>query len=246
MEQVLLTIKENTRIAQDVFRMVMAGDVSAVTTPGQFVNIALAGKYLRRPISVCDCAPGAVTILYKVVGQGTARMAAMAAGERLDVLTGLGNGFDVSAAKGNTLLIGGGIGAAPLFWLARELRARGAVKTTAVLGFNSADDVYYEREFAALCDRVVLATADGSRGVRGFVTDAMADLACDYFYACGPEPMLRAVHRASASDGELSFEERMGCGFGACMGCTCQTITGWKRICRDGPVLKKGEIAWAD
>ena len=245
MDQVILTIKENVPIAKDVCRMVLAGDVSAITTPGQFINLALAGRFLRRPISVCDRGGDTVTILYKIVGQGTAQMAAMQTGERLDVLTGLGNGFDVSAAKGHTLLIGGGIGAAPLYWLARELKARG-IETTAVLGFNSAQDVYYEGEFAALCDRVILATADGSRGKSGFVTDAMAGLSYDYFYTCGPEPMLRAVYRVGGSDGQFSFEERMGCGFGACMGCTCRTVTGWKRICRDGPVLRKEEIAWAD
>ena len=245
MKQVLLTIKENTPIARDVYRMVLVGDTSAVSVPGQFINLALEGKYLRRPISVCDCDGDAVTILYKVVGQGTAQMAAMQPGESIDTLTGLGNGFDCHAAKGNTLLIGGGIGAAPLYWLAWSLKARG-IHTTAVLGFNTAEDVYYEQEFAALCDRVVIATADGSYGIRGFVTDAMLGLDCDFFYTCGPEPMLKAVYRASQSDGEFSFEERMGCGFGACMGCTCKTITGWKRICRDGPVLRKGEIAWAD
>ena len=245
MDQVILAIKENTPIARDVYRMTLRGDVSAFTAPGQFINIALAGRFLRRPISVCDKSDNTVTILYKLVGAGTRQMAAMAAGETLDVLTGLGNGFDVGAARGRTLLIGGGIGAAPLYWLARELKASG-VETTAVLGFNGADDVYYEREFSDVCTSVVLATADGSRGLKGFVTDAMADLSYDYFYACGPEPMLKAVWRASASDGELSFEERMGCGFGACMGCTCKTITGWKRICRDGPVLRKEEIAWAD
>ena len=243
MKQVLLTIEENTPVAQDVYRMVLAGDVSAVTAPGQFLNLALTGKYLRRPISVCDCDGRSVTILYKVVGKGTAQMADMSAGERLDVLTGLGNGFDVSAARGHTLLIGGGIGAAPLYWLARDLKAHG-IRTTAVLGFNSAVDVYYSDEFAALCDRVILATADGSRGVKGFVTDAMADLSYDYFYTCGPEPMLKAVYRASRSDGQFSFEERMGCGFGACMGCTCQTKYGNKRICREGPVLEKEEILW--
>ena len=245
MDQTILTISKNERIAKDVFRMELTGDVAAVTAPGQFINIALAGKFLRRPISVCDKSENTVTILYQLVGAGTRQMAEMAAGETLDVLTGLGNGFDVGAAKGRTLLIGGGIGAAPLYWLARELRAKG-VETTAVLGFNGANDVYYEHEFADVCDCVVLATADGSRGVKGFVTDAMAGLSYDYFYACGPEPMLKAVWHASVSDGELSFEERMGCGFGACMGCTCKTITGWKRICKDGPVLRKGEIAWAD
>ena len=245
MKQVILTIRENTPVAKDVCRMVLAGDVSAVTVPGQFLNLALAGKFLRRPISVCDCDGKTVTILYKIVGQGTEQMARMRAGETVDTLTGLGNGFDCTAARGHTLLIGGGIGAAPLFWLARSLKARG-VHTTAVLGFNSAADIYYVNEFSALCDSVIVATADGSCGRRGFVTDAMEGLDCDYFYTCGPEPMLKAVYRASKSDGEFSFEERMGCGFGACMGCTCKTVTGWKRICKDGPVLRKGEIAWAD
>ncbi len=245
MEQVILNISENAPIADGVFRMVLSGDVSAVTTPGQFINIALAGKFLRRPISVCDRCGDAVTILYKVVGQGTAQMARMNAGETLDVLTGLGNGFDVRSAKGHTLLIGGGIGAAPLYWLAKELKESG-IKTTAVLGFNSSADVYFEKEFATLCEQVVLTTADGSRGIRGFVTDAVCGLTYDYFYTCGPEQMLKAVYRASISDGQFSFEERMGCGFGACMGCTCATVTGWKRICRDGPVLRKGEIAWTD
>lgn len=245
MDQVLLTIKENAPIARDVYRMVLAGDVSAVTAPGQFINIALAGSFLRRPISVCDCTGDALTILYKVVGHGTAQMAQMAPGERLDVLTGLGNGFDLRAAHGRVLLVGGGIGAAPLYWLARELKMRG-VDATAILGFNTREDIFYAPEFSALCARVILATADGSCGVKGFVTDAMDGVEYDYFYTCGPEPMLKAVYRASKSDGEFSFEERMGCGFGACMGCTCKTITGWKRICKDGPVLRKGEIAWAD
>ena len=245
MDQVILKIEENVSIAQDVYRMRLSGDVSAVTRPGQFVNLAVSGCYLRRPISVCDCRDGAVTLLYKVVGQGTAKLSELPVGERLDVLTGLGNGFDVDNARGSTLLIGGGIGAAPLYWLARELADHGTA-ATAVLGFNTVEDVYYAEKFKAVCSRVVLATADGSCGIRGFVTDAMAQLPCDYYYACGPEPMLRAVWKACPSDGELSFEERMGCGFGACMGCTCKTITGWKRICKDGPVLRKGEIAWAD
>ena len=245
MDQVVLTIRENAEAAKDVRRMVLIGDVAAVTKPGQFINIALSGRFLRRPISVCDRSGDAVTILYKVVGKGTAQMAEMKPGDTLDVLTGLGNGFDIYAAQGRTLLIGGGIGAAPLYWLGRELKARG-IETYAVLGFNTQADVCLEDEFAEVCERVILTTADGSRGLKGFVTDALDGLACDYFYACGPEPMLKAVWRTSVSDGEFSFEERMGCGFGACMGCTCRTVTGWKRICRDGPVLRKEEILWAD
>ena len=245
MDQVILTIKENVPIAADVRRMVLNGDVAAVTNPGQFINIALSGRFLRRPISVCDRSDDDLTILYKVVGQGTAQMAGMRPGEKLDVLTGLGNGFDLRAAKDHTLIIGGGIGAAPLYWLGRELRARG-IKTTAVLGVNTEADIFYETEFAAICDHVILATADGSRALKGFVTDALVGLTYDYFYTCGPEPMLKAVWKAAEGDGEFSFEERMGCGFGACMGCTCRTVTGWKRICRDGPVLRKEELLWAD
>ena len=245
MDQVILKIANNERIAENVYRITLKGDVSAVTAPGQFVNIALSGRFLRRPISVSDRRGDEIDLLYKSVGQGTAQMAAMRIGAELDVLTGLGNGFDPEAASGRTLLIGGGIGAAPLIWLARALKARG-VPATAVLGFNTSADVYGTDEFASICTDVVLATADGSRGIHGFVTDAMKGLTYRYFYACGPEPMLKAVWKTSASEGEFSFEERMGCGFGACMGCTCKTVTGWKRICRDGPVLRKGEIVWAD
>ncbi len=245
MDDVILTIRENEAIAKGVYRMTLSGDVSAMTKPGQFVNLAISGKYLRRPISVSERRGDAITILYKTVGQGTVQMAGMRPGETLDTLTGLGNGFDLERAGSRTLLVGGGIGAAPLYWLARELKERG-LHTAAVLGFNSAEDVFYEREFAAMCEDLRISTVDGSLGIRGFVTDAMACLEYDYLYVCGPEPMLKAVWHAARSDGEFSFEERMGCGFGACMGCSCKTLTGWKRICRDGPVLRKGEIAWAD
>jgi len=225
--------------------MVLTGDVSAVTAPGQFINLALDGHYLRRPISVCDADQSSVTILYKVVGSGTAQMSAMSVGTDLDVLTGLGNGFDVSSAGEKNLLIGGGIGSAPLYRLTRDLIAHDK-RVTCVLGFNGSDDVIYADEFRSLGAEVVLATVDGSVGVRGFVTDAMRGLDYDYFYTCGPEPMLRAVYRVAASDGQFSFEERMGCGFGACMGCSCKTLTGYKRICKDGPVLRKEELLWED
>lgn len=243
MKQSLFTIKENTRLTDSVMKMVLQGDTTAITGPGQFVNIQLDGLYLRRPISVCDCVGDTLTLLYKIVGKGTGQMAAMAAGTMLDVLTGLGNGYDISAAGEHPLLIGGGVGVPPLYMLARLLREQGKA-VSVILGFNTASEVFYEEAFRALGCEVQVATVDGSRGVKGFVTDAMAGLDYTYFYTCGPEPMLKAVYRQAATAGEFSFEERMGCGFGACMGCSCKTVTGYKRICKDGPVLKKEEILW--
>lgn len=242
MKQGFFEIVENAPLAAAVYRMRLAGDTSAVTAPGQFVNIALSGKFLRRPISVCDLEDGLLTVIYKVVGAGTAQMAALPAGETLDLLTGLGNGYDLAPAGKRPLLLGGGVGVPPLYLLAKRLIARGAAPTV-VLGFNRADEIFYEKEFAALGAKVAVATADGSVGVKGFVTDAMPR-DYTYFYTCGPEPMLKAVWKATATSGQFSFEERMGCGFGACMGCSCQTITGSKRICREGPVLRKEEILW--
>ena len=243
MKQTILTVSENRPLTPTVYRMVLGGDVSAVTASGQFINIKLDGKFLRRPISVCDWDAESLTILYKLVGRGTEQMSALPAGTTLDVLTGLGNGFDVFADCKTPLLIGGGIGSAPLYRLAKELLKAGK-KPAVVLGFNTKEEVFYQDEFAALGCPVTLATADGSCGVKGFVTDAMRGMDSDYFFACGPEPMLKAVYAASKTSGQLSFEERMGCGFGACMGCTCKTLTGYKRICKDGPVLRKEEIIW--
>lgn len=243
MKQSIFTIESNTPLTSSVYRMVLLGDTEAITAPGQFVNIRLAGKFLRRPISVCDWEEGKLTIVYKVVGSGTEQMAAMAAGEQLDILTGLGNGYDLAAAGDAPLLLGGGVGVPPMYGLAKRLRGMGK-DVQVILGFNTAEECFYEEQFRALGCRVTVATADGSYGVKGFVTDAMAPLHYSYFYTCGPEPMLKAVYRASASAGEMSFEERMGCGFGACMGCSCKTLTGYKRICKDGPVMKKEEILW--
>lgn len=246
MKQVFLKILSNERLTGSVRKMRLGGDVSAVTAPGQFINIRVDGFFLRRPISVYDTDGESVTIIYKVVGAGTARMAEMTpASPALDVLTGLGNGYDLSRAGDRPLLIGGGVGVPPLYLLARRLRGEGK-NVTVILGFNTAAEVFCAEEFSALGCRVLVATADGSLGVRGFVTDAMKTLgaAYSYFYTCGPEPMLRAVYREAETDGEFSFEERMGCGFGACMGCSCRTITGNKRICLEGPVLRKGEILW--
>jgi len=244
MKQGIFTILENTPLTRDMYRLVLAGDTSAVTAPGQFVNIRLDGFYLRRPISVCDSEPGKLTLLYKVVGHGTAAMAKMQQGEKMDILTGLGNGYNTAKAGGHPLLIGGGAGVPPMFWLARQLIAAGK-SVTVIMGFNTASEVYYKDEFEALGARVIVCTADGSMGTKGFVTAAIPEAGeISFIYTCGPEPMLKAVYNASDADGEYSFEERMGCGFGACMGCSCKTKYGNKRICREGPVLTKEEIIW--
>ena len=242
MKQSIFTIIENKPLTASVYQMRLQGDTSDVTASGQFVNVALSGKYLRRPISVCDVEGDILTLVYKVVGKGTAQMAEMTAGEQLDILTGLGNGYDLSTAGKRPLLLGGGVGVPPLYNLAKRLIAQGA-EVTVILGFNKADEVFYKDEFAALGANVIVATADGSMGVKGFVTDALpADYT--YFYTCGPEPMLKAVYKATKTSGQMSFEERMGCGFGACMGCSCKTLTGYKRICKEGPVMRKEEILW--
>ena len=242
MKQSIFEIIENTALTSNVYRMRLAGDTSAITAPGQFVNIKLDGKFLRRPISVCDCKPGELTIVYKVVGKGTEQMANMHVAEELDILTGLGNGYDLTVSGDKPLLLGGGVGVPPMYMLAKQLIAEGK-DVTVILGFNKADEIFYEMEFRALGANVIVATADGSYGVKGFVTDAMpADYT--YFYTCGPEPMLKAVWKATKTSGQMSFEERMGCGFGACMGCSCKTLTGYKRICREGPVMRKEEILW--
>lgn len=243
MKQVIYTLVENIPLAQNVFRMRLTGDNSAITTPGQFVNLKIDGCYLRRPISVCDCRADELTLIYKVVGKGTEIMSKLPIGSQLDTLAGLGNGFTVSRGGEAPLLIGGGVGVPPLYWLCRELVATG-VRPTVVLGFNSAADVFYTQEFEALGARVLLATADGSAGTRGFVTDVVSGLEYTYFYSCGPEPMFRALDKVLTTSGEYSFESRMGCGFGACMGCSCKTKYGNKRICKDGPVLTREEVIW--
>ena len=242
MKDSIFTIISNRKIAKNTYETVLGGDVSDITAPGQFVNIKLDGFYLRRPISVCDAENGKLTIIYKVVGKGTAYMAELAEGTELTVLTGLGNGYDLSVSGDKPLLIGGGAGVPPMYMLAKKLIAQGKT-VTVIMGYGSADEVFYKEEFEALGSRVIIATVDGSCGVRGFVTDALPE-EYSYFYTCGPEPMLKALYDRTVTSGQLSFEERMGCGFGACMGCTCKTKYGNKRICRDGPVLVKEEIIW--
>ena len=244
MHQEKFEILSNGPIAEGIYQLMLAGDTSAITMPGQFVNLRLDGYYLRRPISVCDWDSGQLRLIYKVLGQGTAAMTAYPAGKTMDVLTGLGNGFDMAKSGDTPLLVGGGVGIPPLFGLAKRLVSAGK-RPTAVLGFNTDTEIFLAEEFRALGLPVTLCTADGSAGVSGFVTEGMKCAeGYGYLYACGPEPMLKAVWEACETDAQLSFEERMGCGFGACMGCTCKTKYGNKRICRDGPVLEKGEIVW--
>ena len=243
MKQSFFKIIENTQLTATVYKMKLSGDVSEITSPGQFVNIKIDGLYLRRPISVCDSENGVLTLIYKVVGKGTEKMAEMEAGTELDILTGLGNGYNTELSGDKPLLVGGGVGVPPLYMLAKKLIAEGK-KVTVILGFNTKDEIFCEDDFKALGADVIVATADGSYGVKGFVTDALSGVEYTYFYTCGPEPMLKALYKATATSGQFSFEERMGCGFGACMGCSCKTKYGNKRICKDGPVLYREEIIW--
>lgn len=244
MRQDTFTILENVPLADRVWRMTLQGNTAPITAPGQFVNIRLDGFYLRRPISVCDVEGDRLTLIYKVVGKGTEAMAEMVPGELLDLLTGLGNGYDLSRCGGHPVVIGGGAGVPPMYLLAKQLLAQGK-KVTAILGFNTKSEIFYEKEFRALGAETIVTTVDGSYGVKGFVTDGLAGVGgYTYVYTCGPEPMLKAVYHSSVTSGQFSFEERMGCGFGACMGCSCKTKYGNKRICKDGPVLEKEEILW--
>lgn len=244
MQDIRLTIIENKALTDKMMQMVLSADDLAVQLPGQFINLRIDGFYLRRPISVCDAKPGEVTILYAVVGKGTLALSKMQPGEKVDALCGLGNGYDTALSGTSPLLAGGGAGVPPMYLLAKQLLSEGK-QVTVALGFNTASEVFYADEFAFAGCRVLLATVDGSRGTKGFVTDVFPE-DYSYVYACGPEPMLKAVYKASKTSGQFSFEERMGCGFGACMGCSCKTITGYKRICKDGPVLRKEEILWED
>ena len=243
MKQSIFTVVENLPLTDLVYKMVLSGDTSDITASGQFVNIKLDGYFLRRPISVCDCVDGKLTIIYKVVGKGTTAMKNMKTGDTLDILTGLGNGYDLAPSGDKPLLIGGGVGVPPMYMLAKQLIAAGK-EVSVILGFNTREEIFAEEDFRALGASVSVTTVDGSYGIKGFVTDAMKDMDYSYFYTCGPEPMLRAIYNTSKTSGQFSFEERMGCGFGACMGCSCKTLYGNKRICKDGPVLVKEEIIW--
>ena len=234
----------NEKIAKDVHNMILKGDTSYITFPGQFINIKIDDLYLRRPISICDYDKETITIIFKVVGHGTEKMAEMKKGTKLDILTGLGNGFNKTRSGKSPLLVGGGVGTPPMYRLCKELIDEGK-SPIVVLGFNSKEDVFFEDEFKKLGADVYISTVDGSYGTKGFVTDVIKDLDnYTYHYACGPLPMLKALYNTAEGDGEYSFEERMGCGFGACMGCTVKVKDGFKRVCKDGPVLKKEEIVW--
>ena len=243
MTQGIYEIILNEKLTDNVYKMIIKGDTSAITAPGQFVNIKLEGKYLRRPISICDYSEKDITLIYKVVGVGTEQMAEMSEGESLDVLVGLGNGYSTAESGEKALLIGGGVGVPPLYNLCKKLISEGK-EASVILGFNTKSEIFLYDDFKALGAKVTVATADGSFGVKGFVTDAMKDMDYSYFYTCGPEPMFRAIESVAQSSGQYSFEERMGCGFGACMGCSCKTKYGNKRICKDGPVLKREDIVW--
>ena len=248
MKQGIFTIEKNRKLAPSVYEMILTGDASECGRPGQFINIKIDGLFLRRPISVCDYSENAIKIIYKVVGKGTRAMADMRQGESLDVLTGLGNGYDITKAGKNPVLIGGGVGIPPLYGLVKALKAEGEKEKIrsirVILGFNTAEEIFYKEEFEEAGAKVLLATADGSRGIRGLATDVLSDMEYSYFYACGPEAMFRAIEGVAKTSGQYSFEERMGCGFGACMGCSCETKYGSKRICKDGPVLEREEILW--
>lgn len=242
MKQGIFEIVLNKPLAENVYEMKLKGDVSDITKPGQFINIKIDNLFLRRPISVCDLDNNLLTIIYKVVGKGTEQMSKMSNG-KLDVLTGLGNGYNLDLSGDKPLLIGGGVGVPPMYYLAKKLIKQGK-KVTVILGFNKKSEIFYEKEFIKLGADVFVTTVDGSYGIKGFVTDAIKELSYSYVYTCGPQPMLKAVYNTIKTSGQFSFEERMGCGFGACMGCSCKTLYGNKRICKDGPVLVKEEIIW--
>ena len=243
MYQGFYEIKSNVKLTEDVYEMVLEGDTSSITAPGQFINIKLDGFYLRRPISICDYDGTTITIIYKVVGEGTEAMCKMNAGEKLDVLCGLGNGFDTSKSMDKPVLIGGGVGVPPMYNLCKKLISE-RKDVTVILGFNKQEEIFYEDEFKKLGADVKVTTVDGSYGIKGFVTDALKDTEYSYFFTCGPMPMFKAIEAVADTSGQYSFEERMGCGFGACMGCSCKTKYGNKRICKDGPVLTREEIIW--
>ena len=243
MDQQFCTILENKPLTDLVWQMKLAADTKSITAPGQFVNLKLEGLYLRRPISICDWDDGSITLIYKVVGTGTEAMTALQAGQQIDTLVGLGNGYNLDQSGNAPVCIGGGVGVPPMYGLTKRLLAQGK-DVTVILGFNTKEEIFYEGEFKALGAKVLVATADGSYGTKGFVTDVLKDLSYTYFYTCGPMPMFRAIEKTALTSGQYSFEERMGCGFGACMGCTCKTKYGNKRICKDGPVLQREEIVW--
>ena len=243
MIQGIYKVLENKALTDCVYKMVLEGDTSSLTAPGQFINLTVEGCYLKRPISVFDWDEKTISIIYKVVGEGTEKMSRWEAGKEVDCLTGLGNGFSPSKSGSKPLLIGGGVGIPPLYGLCKRLIKEGK-RPTVILGFNTEREIFCKADFEAIGAETIVTTVDGSFGTKGFVTDAMKELEYTYFYTCGPMPMFRAIEKTATGSGEYSFEERMGCGFGACMGCSCKTKYGSKRICKDGPVLVREEIIW--
>ncbi len=243
MKQSFFKVISNKRIAKNVYEMKLSGDTSPIINPGQFVNIKIQGEFLRRPISICDFDDTTLTLIYKVVGKGTSAMSTMQEETWLDLLIALGNGFNTNESGEKPVLIGGGVGVPPMFKLAKELIAEGK-DVSVILGFNKEEEIFYKEEFENIGAKTYVTTVDGSVGTKGFVTDVLKDLDYSYIYTCGPEPMLKAVYNTAKTSGQFSFEERMGCGFGVCMGCSCKTKYGNKRICMDGPVLRKEEIIW--
>lgn len=243
MKQTTLMVYKNNPIIAGVYKLVLSGNVSAIQRPGQFIELAVPGHFLRRPFSVCDWDRDSVTVVYRVIGEGTKCLAAMMPGEGLDALTGLGNGFDTSVSGNRPLLVAGGSGVPMMLCLAKKLLSEGKA-VTAILGYRTASDIFLADDIRYLGVDVRLTTEDGSAGVRGMVTDAMADLDYTYFYTCGPEAMFRAVNAAAKTSGQFSLEARMGCGYGACMGCTIETKNGPKRVCKDGPVFMREDLLW--
>ncbi len=243
MTSALYEVISNEKLTENVYKMVLGGDTTSIVAPGQFINIKLDGLFLRRPISIYDWDKESLTIIYKVVGEGTCAMAKIKAGKKLDCLVGLGNGFDTGTSGENPVLIGGGVGIPPMYGLLKKLISQGK-KPSVILGFNTKDEIFCESEFRDICENVYVTTVDGTYGTKGFVTDVLKNLDYTYFYTCGPMPMFNAIESVAKGSGQFSFEERMGCGFGACMGCTCKTKYGNKRICKDGPVLVREEIIW--
>ena len=243
MKQSIFEIRSNEALTDSIYKMVLIGDTTDIKNPGQFINIKIDGFYLRRPISICDFDDETITIIYKVVGAGTEVMAKMGAGEKLDILVALGNGFDTSKSGETPVLIGGGVGVPPMYNLCKKLINEGK-KVSVILGFNTQNEIFYENEFKDLGADVFVTTVDGSYGVKGFVTDVLCDLDYSYFFTCGPMPMFTAIEKTAKTSGQYSFEERMGCGFGACMGCSCKTKYKNIRICKDGPVLEREVIVW--
>ena len=243
MKQGIFTITKNIPLTQTVFEMTLSGDTSAFTRPGQFAEVSVPGYYLRRPISVCHYEKGSLTLIYKTVGEGTFCLSQMKPGQTLDLLVGLGNGFDTAKSGQTPLLVGGGVGVPPLFGLCRSLLSEGK-QVTVVLGFGNKEEIFYEKEFLSLGARVLVTTVDGSQGIKGFATKALEGLDYSYLYTCGPMAMMRALNGAVTTGGQFSLEERMGCGFGACMGCTIHTAKGSRRVCKDGPVFEREDILW--